>query len=121
MKFAHSFPVEHCIKRSDLVYIHFVDLGDLGYLPHSVEGQEIVVLFLSEVKKWDNCRSFPVGGEFGQYFAYLGIVLLCEIEGGGVVIVLSGSMREISGRKAKDVSLQRGEQILANSIHLNIN
>lgn len=54
VELAYSFSIEHSVERCDLVDIHLIDFCDFGDLPHSGEGQKVIVLFLCESEERDD-------------------------------------------------------------------
>jgi len=51
MELPNSFSIEHGVKRSDFVDIHFVDLCNFSYFSHGGKRKKVIVLFLGQVKK----------------------------------------------------------------------
>jgi hypothetical protein len=74
-----SFSVEHCIEWGDFVNIHFVDLTNFCYSLHCVLGQEVGILFLSQMKQGYNGRTFPVWWVLASDLVNFLVILLCEI------------------------------------------
>lgn len=50
MEFAYPLTIEHGIKWSNFIYIHFVDFTHFSDSFHGIERQEIIILFLSKME-----------------------------------------------------------------------
>jgi hypothetical protein len=50
MELTHAFSIKHGVEGGHFVDVHFIDLCDFSYFPHGGEGEEVIVLFLSEGK-----------------------------------------------------------------------
>ena len=98
MELSNSLSVEHGVEGSNLIDVHFINFNNFGNLPHGVEGQEIIALFLCEVKERDDGGSLPVRWVLGEDEFDLFIVFSCEFEGSGVVVLCVFSMGDVAGK-----------------------
>ena len=53
--------VKHSVERGNLVNLHGLHVEDLSNLVHGREGEEVVVLFLSDEQSRDACALLIVG------------------------------------------------------------
>lgn len=96
MKFPNSFSIEHSVEGGNLIYVHFIDFYNFSNFSHSIQRQEVIALFLSKMKKWYDCRSFPIWWKLGQYIFNFFIIFGSELEGSRIIIIFSLSMRNIA-------------------------
>ena len=92
VEFAHLRSVEHRVKTGDFIHLHGGHVEDLGSFVHSGEGQEVVVLLLSDEQDGDHCRRLIVWRVLGLEKLNCGVSLLRELEGGLFKVVLGVSM-----------------------------
>jgi len=101
--------VEHGVERCDFIHLHGRHVENLGDLVHCREGEEVVVLLLSDEESRDASGLLVVRGVLVEQILDLSVVLRGELEGSIVIIVLGVSVVRKGGEGGARLGEEGGD------------